>query len=467
MGNRSTWADVVAGWDAGGGPRFRRLARTLAGAIDRGALAPGSRLPSERALAQRLGVSRGLVVSAFDALLADDLVERRHGSGTYVRRGVASLPADREGTALVRRLVERSADEDAGPRPIDLSLSVVHDLDDLAIPRLDGAALRRVEPETGYSPWGLRELRAAIAAHVTSWGLPSDPDQIVVTTGAQQAIAACAACWVRPGDVVVLDAPTYPGAVAAFRQAGARLVGVPVDRDGIMVTPLEAALRERRPTLVYLQSGVHSPTGTVLSERRRREIARLLARHRVPLVEDAALVDTAWEPIPPPLAVHGPDLPVAVVGSLSKLFWGGLRIGFVRAPSTLAPRFARVKATLDLGSSAPSQVLAHRLLTAPGFATFLDARRALLRERADALMQALRTSRPDWTFEPPRGGLSLWVRTHDGDAAARAAEDRGVIVGAPGPLLPDTASERRSGDHIRLSFSGPVVELVDAAGRLA
>src|SRR5205814_4945399 len=116
----------------------------------------------------------------------------------------------------------------------------------------------------------------AVAAHITDWGLPTDEHQVVITTGAQQAISAAAACWVGPGDTVVVDDPTYPGAVAAFTQAGARLVGVPVDDDGVRVDALSACLAVR-PALVYLQSTVQSPTGSILPASRRRQIAALVA----------------------------------------------------------------------------------------------------------------------------------------------------------------------------------------------
>src|SRR5205823_4503999 len=159
---------------------------------------------------------------------------------------------------------------------------VLHDASRLPSVALASRDLTEVQPDTGYSPWGLTALRAALADHVTGWGLPTVADEIVVTTGAQQAISAAAACWLRPGDTVVVEDPTYPGAIAAFGQAGARLRGVGVDRSGVRVEELVAALADR-PALVYLQSTVHSPTGVVLSESRRRRIAALITEARVPL----------------------------------------------------------------------------------------------------------------------------------------------------------------------------------------
>lgn len=460
-------------WAVGAAPLFRQLARAVASGIERGVLGRGSRLPPERALATALMVSRGTAVAAYDVLVADGLVERRQGSGTYVLgAGSLGLPPGREGSALVHRLVERSARPVVGvdvrpetSRLIDLSISVLHDASGLPAMSLTSRELAAVEPDTGYSPWGLTGLRTAVAEHMTGWGLPTGADQIVITTGAQQAISAAAACWLRPGDTVVVEDPTYPGAIAAFAQAGARLRGVPVDRNGVQVTELEAALADR-PALVYLQSTVHSPTGAILSDGRRRTIAALVRDARVPLLEDLALRDLAWHASPPPIASYCPDTSVAVAGSLSKLFWGGLRIGWVRAATPLATRFARVKATQDLGSSAVSQVLAERLLRSlTADSSYVDHLHEQLRSRYETLTEALADRLPRWRWDQPSGGLSIWAQlpTPTAEAFAQAALRHGVAVATAPALSPST----RHVDRLRLSFSGPPEELVEGVRRLA
>jgi DNA-binding transcriptional MocR family regulator len=450
----------------------------------------GARLPAERVLATRLAVSRGTAVAAYDLLVADGLVERRRGSGTFVSGPEGpdgpEFPADRDGSTLVHRIVDRSAPPAAATRarwpaeaagaqspargPIDLSLSVLADAGALADVSVSTADLAAVAPGTGYSPWGLPGLRHALAGVLAGWGLDATAEQIVVTTGAQQALSLAAACWLRPGDTVVVEDPTYPGAVAAFRQAGARLIGVPVDRDGVEVDALAAAVA-RRPALVYLQSGVHSPTGTVLSEPRRRQVADLIRRSRVPLVEDLALAGLAWAPPPPPIAALCPGASVAVVGSLSKMLWGGLRVGWVRAPAPLALRLARIKATSDLGSSVVGQVLAERLLASldpPHVSPHL----AELRHRYQVLADALHIRLPGWAWAEPAGGLSLWVRLPLPVAARLAATARGlgVVVATTDEGL--SAGAGRSAvpahpDRIRLSFALPEPALTAGVDRLA
>jgi DNA-binding transcriptional MocR family regulator len=440
--------DELGDWSLGGGPLFRRLALALSRLVDRGALAEGERLPSERALAAALSISRGTAVAAYDQLVADGVVERRQGSGTYaVGSAAVGLPAGREGSGLVARLVDASA----GPAEVvDLSLSVLQDADGLPDVAVTTADLASVAPDTGYSPWGLHGLREAIAERLSADGLPSTPEQVVVTTGAQQAISLAAACWVRPGDPVVIDDPTYPGALSAFTAAGARLV---TGFDG-------------HPALVYAQPSVHSPTGQVLTRPQRDALARHVADLGVPMVEDLALAGLVWDRLPEPVAARIPDHPVAVVGSLSKLVWGGLRLGFVRAPEPVALRFARVKATHDLGTSVISQLLAERLLRHPDLDRFLADRNQRLRQRYEVLATALHEHLPDWTWDEPRGGLSVWVRLPESvaDRLAQAALRAGVAVATAEAL---SAAPDRQRDRLRLSFAAPPEALREGVRRLA
>jgi DNA-binding transcriptional MocR family regulator len=454
--------DRLGAWAGGSGPLYRQLARALAAAIERGELGHGDRLPSERALAAAVAVSRGVAVAAYDDLVAQGLVERVVGSGTFVAGGSAALPAGREGSGLVARLVEQGRSRSL----IDLSISVLH-----GAPGLPPVTIRAADlPGTvADSPWGLAHLREQLARHLTAIGLPTFPDQVVVTTGAQQGITVAAGCWVRPGDTVVVDDPTYPGALAAFEAAGAKVIGVPVDRHGVVVEALADALAER-PALAYVQSGPHSPTGVELPGGRRERIARLVADARVPLVEDLALEGLRWAPgpapsPPAPIAAHAPDHPIAVVGSLSKLFWAGLRVGFVRAPEPVARRLVRVKATHDLGSSVPGQALASALLDHRRRDRFLARRDAVLAARADLAVRLLGERLPSWSVPMPRAGLSLWVRLPAPVAApfAAVALRHGVGVATAEGLSPGDGHR----DRLRLTFAVPEPDLREAIDRLA
>lgn len=459
---RTAAVDRVVGqlgdWAGGSGPLYRQLARALSAAVERGELERGARLPSERALAAAVAVSRGVAVAAYDLLVAEGLVERRTGSGSFVAGGAeASLPRGRVGSELVGRFV----DHGSSPSVIDLSISVLHSLADLP-----EASVATNDLAAGDSPWGWGELRVRIAERLGAIGLPTTADQVVVTTGAQQGISIAAGCWVRPGDPVVVDDPTYPGALSAFHAAGATLLPVTVDRRGPVLDELDRALAAG-PALVYLQSGTHSPTGGALSAHRRRAIVERVVEQRVPVVEDVALFAVDWSggTPPPPLAALAPDHPIAVVGSYSKRFWAGLRVGFVRAPAPVARRLVRVKATHDLGSSSVGQALALALLDHPDHGPYLARRNAALAVRASLLADRVCDQLPGATVDVPDGGLSLWVRLPH-PVAARLAEvalRHGVAVAVADGL---SVVPERHRDRLRLSFALPEAVLVEGADRL-
>lgn len=454
---------ALGDWSVGRGPLYRQLSRAVAALVERGELAGGARLPAERALAGAVAVSRGVVVAAYDELVATGVAERRPGSGTFVATRLDLPPAGREGTALVGALVDQGRDR-GRELAIDLSISVLHEARDLPDVAVSTAQLGSVAAD---SPWGLPELRVRIAERLTAIGLPSEPDQVVVTTGAQQGISAAVGCWVRPGDRVVVDDPTYPGVLSAVAAAGAIAVPVPVDEHGPVLAALEAALAGG-PALLYVQSGPHSPTGGRLSGHRRDVIARWARQARIPVVEDLALHALDWSARRPetPLAARLGSHPSAVVGSYSKRFWAGLRVGFVRAPEPVAQRLVRVKATHDLGSSTVSQAMALALLDHPRHERSMAHRRASLAERSELLVRLLAEHLPAWQVAPPDGGLSLWVRLPGPFAAAlaREAAARGVVVATAEGL---SAQPGHHLDRIRLTFALPKRDLRTAVDRLA
>ena len=291
-------------------------------------------------------------------------------------------------------------------------------------------------------------------------GSTTVPGQIVITSGAQQGISAAAACWLRPGDTVVVEDPCYPGAIAAFAQAGARLVGVPVDADGVRLDALSEAVAAR-PALVFLQPTVQSPTGSVLPLVRRRGVAELVRRYRVPLLEDLALADLSWSPSPAPVSARARR-----VGGRRRLVeqgpvgWAPAR---VRAgPGAAGPAFARVKATNDLGTSAVSQLLAERLLS--GSPDVWRTRSVEVRRRYDVLAALLADRLAEWHWTEPAGGLSIWVSLGGVDAErfARVALRHGVAVASATAL----SVSGGHADRIRVSFAAPPDVLRQAVERL-
>jgi DNA-binding transcriptional MocR family regulator len=448
-------------WTHRPGPRYARLADALEAWLHADPPPDGARLPSERALAARLQVSRGTVVAAYAALADRGAVQRRQGSGTRVTLQsdwIASDPsAPRTRFTSIGRFV-------AGPEtPIDLSFGAPH-FDDLVAGltvRL-GDAARTGVPAHGYAPLGLPALRAAIAERLTARGVPAEAENILVTSGAQGAIALLTAALVRPGDRVVVEAPTYPGAIELFSRAGARITAVARDHAGPRPEDLSRALG-LGAALCFLIPTCHNPTGTVMHEPRRRDLLAVCREHGVALIEDETIGELTFAGEPPPaMATHDPEH-VVTVGSFSKVLWGGLRVGFIRAPRELILRLGRLKAAQDLGSGALDQVA---VLTAlPELGAIVTERRIRTRERHDVLRAALQERLPDWHVPEARGGFSLWVRLPHGtgDDLAAAALAQGVAISAGSASAP----EDRFLDHVRLCFAEPPDKLREAVERLA
>jgi DNA-binding transcriptional MocR family regulator len=329
------------------------------------------------------------------------------------------------------------------------------------------AELPRHLPGTGYDAVGLPALRAAIAARLTARGAPTAPEQVLVTAGAQHAFALLLRVFAGPGDRVLVDHPTYPNALDAIRAAGARPVPVALAPDGWDLAMLEATLRQAAPRLAYVIADHHNPTGLTLAAADRERAVALARATRTPLVVDETMAELTLDPgtePPAPVAAHDrAGETVVTIGSASKAFWAGLRIGWIRASPTLVGRLALARATLDLGSPIVEQRVATELLA--DAEPVLALQRATLRARRDALAAAVGAALPQWLFAVPAGGLSLWVELDapHSSALAAVADRHGVRVAAGPRFGVDGAFER----FVRLPYNLPEPVLEAAVERLA
>jgi DNA-binding transcriptional MocR family regulator len=461
---------VLGRWSEGPGPLHIKLSDALRQAIDLSHLATGERLPSERELALRLAVSRSTVVAAYDALRGERRLESRQGSGTRVcgsasRSAGSSTKRVPMSTFLVsqvyRSLVEGRDDL------ISLSCAILP-AHPLVVETLGEivATDNKIFSQNGYLPAGLPELREALADMFTDNGAPTTPDQVVVTNGAQQAISLASQLFARPGDDVLVESPSFAGTIDAFRARGARLVTAPVDHEGVDVDAVANLVTTRRPSVIYVMPSFHNPTGALLSERRRRVLAELAAAEGIPLIEDNALEhapladDTRLRPI---AAFGSADDPILTAGSLSKVAWGGLRVGWMRGPSAIVKRIAELKAMTDLGSPLLEQSIAARLL--PHLDRLREDYRSTLRLHLEVITELLDDLLPEWKWQRPRGGPSLWVQLPTGTAAAFAqvALRYGVEV-IPGDAMSPSGEHH---DHFRLPFTLEPPVLEETIRRLA
>ena len=447
-------ADLVG--DFGREPAYAGLADAITELVVAGRVPYGTRLPSERDLTAALGVSRTTVASAYAALRSGGYAEARRGAGTFAR--LPGGPA-----ARVDRALQPRRPDAAGTVGIDLGCAATPAPAGLGAAYADAVAeLPGYLGGHGYFPAGLPALQQAIAASYTARGLPTEPDQVLVTPGALSATALVERALGGPGARVVVESPSYPNAAAALLQRGARLVPAPVDPDGWDVEATGRVLRAARARLAYLVPDFQNPTGHLMDEDdRARLAAHLRASGTVPVVDEAhvALALDGQE-MPRPFASFAPG--TITLGSASKSFWGGLRLGWVRASRDVVAELLEARLGMDLGCPVLEQLVLTRLL-AQG--PVLAGHREQAREQRATLVAALRRHLPTWRFTVPGGGLALWIALPGATATGLAAqaERLGVTV-APGPVFaPDGGLDR----FVRVPWTRPPHELETGVERLA
>jgi len=429
-------------------PIWRQLADALRLLILDGRLAIDTRLPGERELATSLGVSRTTISSALAHLRDAGYLESRLGSGSRVilpdsraipTRAVASEALDLSTAAL-----------GAGP---EIFQAYTHAL----------TALSQHLAHTGYDLAGLQPLREAIASRYTARGLPTRPEEIMVVNGAVSGLALVLRMLTGPGDRVVVDHPTYPLAIAAIQGAACRPVGVSLPQTGWDIDGFAATLAQTAPRLAYLMPDFHNPTGRCMDSNTREAIAAIAARTRTTLVVDETMVDLWYDaPPPPPLAAFDKQANVITLGSAGKSFWGGLRLGWIRASSRTIASLTQTRDTLDLGSPLLEQLATLWLIERSN--EFLPARREMLNTRRRRCSELMQAHFPDWSFQQPQGGLSFWVELPDllATQLAARAETVGIHLGTGTRFGLSGAFDR----YLRMPFSLEPAELESALLRI-
>ncbi|NEK60519.1 PLP-dependent aminotransferase family protein [Geodermatophilus sabuli] len=446
-------ATMVGPVEAVPGPRYAGLARRVRELVATGALPSGTRLPAERELAAELGASRVTVASAYRLLREQGFAVTRHGSGT-----VTELPETGTGW--------RAPSTD--PAVLDLAHAAPEAVPEVLTAYQEAlAALPGLTAGHGYAPGGLPELRRAIADRFTTRGLPTDPDQVVVTAGTGDATAVAVETLLQPGDRVLVEHPTYPGAIGMVGAAGGRCVPAPVDAadPDALVGAAQLVARQSSPRLAFLMPDFSNPSGARLTAAGRRRLSATLWQHGVLALVDEVTAELYLDDGPlPPFAAGLPDAATVTVGGLSKAVWGGLRIGWLRTDAALAAQLGAALGRRQLSVGVLDQLAAAILLR--DLDGILDQRRRALRERRDVLLGEVARALPDWSASRPGGGLSLWCRLPAGSSSA-------ALSAAAAPLGLLLAEGRAFGtghafdDHLRLPFTLPPARLREAVALLA
>ncbi|GAA2753302.1 PLP-dependent aminotransferase family protein [Amnibacterium kyonggiense] len=443
-------ARLLTGW-RGEGTSARALAERIGVLLEDGRLAAGRRLPAERVLAAELGVSRTTVTAAYGLLRERGRLVSVQGSGSAL--ALPDAPRGSSGSA---------------PAVADLSNAIPP-----AWPALPGyvaaaaARLPEVLDAARLDYQGLLELREGLAARYTDRGLPTGPDRILVTSGAQHGIGLVLHALLRRADRLVVDVPSYPHALDACRAAGARIVPLAMPDARPDVDEWERVLARTRPEFAYLMPDFHNPTGSTLDEEERRRILRAAAAAGTVLIVDETTAELAidpGEPHPPFAALAvGTGAHVVTVGSVGKTVWHGLRIGWIRADPRTVAAIAAARPARDLGTPVLDQLVVAALL--PDVRRVLADRAVQLRATRAAVLERLGVDLPDWRAPVPAGGLSIWAGLPEPRSSllVPAAAAVGVRIVAGPRFGVDGAFER----NLRIPIGGAPGPTAAAVGLLA
>ncbi|HYI34302.1 MAG TPA: PLP-dependent aminotransferase family protein [Glaciibacter sp.] len=467
-----TLESVLGDW-RNGASAYVALADRIRLLILDGRISTDSRLPAERELGTRLGISRTTVTAAYRKLRTDGFLVSVQGSGS-----VARLPRNAPPLAAV---------ESSGI--LDFSKATMPALDGLPeISALAAGDLAAHLGDSGFDPVGIPELRTAIADRYAARGLPTDPEQVMVTIGAQHAIALLARVLIGRGDRALIEMPTYPHAYEALRASGARLVPVNVSARGAVPdasgasgagwdeTALLQALQRSNPVVGYLMPDFHNPTGETMPLDQRERVLAAAARQGTVLIADETMAEFNIDrpgTFPPFAASADPAAPgtadpaapgtAVLIGSVAKTVWGGIRIGWIRAERPLIRKLVAARSSNDLGTPILEQLIVTRLLA--DMPAILERRNAQLRIGRDHLEGLLADRFPEWTVPHVNGGITTWVNLGApvSSQLALAARNYGLLVPAGPRFGIDGAFER----FLRLPFSYPLEDMDRAVDALA
>jgi DNA-binding transcriptional MocR family regulator len=446
--------------------------------VEAGDLKPGDRLPPTRQLAEDLGLNRGTVTSVYGELEEAGVLASHVGRGTFVAGGrrapetepdgdfrwndhfTGFEPAPRERLLLAEAVSRAGKDlisfaglvPDASFFPADAFRRALN-----AVLEEHGGPLLSYGPPDGHDSF-LDFLRGYLDEER---GVRVELSELLVVNGSQQALDLIARAFIRAGDTLVVEEPSYHGAMETFRAYGARLVGAPVDDEGIVVEGLDRLLARERPKLLYVMPTFQNPSGGVLSRERRRALVSLTARYKVPLIEDDFDGEMYYGERPPsPLKSLPESQGVIYIGTPSKMLFPGLRIGWVAAPEPVARRLSRIKQVADLSGSQLLQAALARFAAEGGLREHMTLVRRVYGQRLKAVLAALERHMPRGvTWTRPEGGLSILVTLPEGVDATELLNEAASqnVVYSPGRLFFIEGGANR----LRLSFGSVPTERVD------
>lgn len=470
----------------GDAPAYEQIRQQITELVQTGLLAAGAKLPSVRELAKSLGVSVKTVRRAYDELGADNIIQTRHGSGTFV----TDLPEVATGTHL------RTREEMGGPlaelppmrwEPFAFKSEFFHM--PLSVRYEELIRFTWASPDPALFPFerikqiatnmlwypkefffdrghaqGYQPLVEYLEREMELSGVPmaEGENDIIITGGFHRALSLILDLVLRPGQKVAIEAPTYSGILNLLLAKRIEYVSIPVDANGMDTDYLATVLSQGEVRAVITIPTYHNPTGVTMSMQRREHVLRLAARHRIPIIEDDWGRQLRYEgEAPPPLKSIDPGGYVIHIGTFSKCFLPGLRIGWITCPAPLSIGLFRAKIGADSGDSYFLQVLLHEFILKGHFAKHLRKTVKEYKKRRNAMCRVLKSNLPPGcSFHVPQGGLSVWVELPKGLKSLpllSIAREAGVEFLPAVFCMPD----RQDTNALRLSFSRNEPEVIE------
>ncbi|CAH0122259.1 HTH-type transcriptional regulator NorG [Paenibacillus sp. CECT 9249] len=452
-------------------PLYQQIADDIERRISYGEFPPGSMLPSERKLAEQLGVNRSTVILAYAELRSLGIIESRSGSGTRVNKykwgatpkhtpnwhryveGGSFLP----NLPFLRRIREALQQNktliDFASGELGADISPVHEINTLIGEHYYTEYLGYDNPQ-GYVP-----LRETLVPYLRQYrGIETSDSSILVTSGSQQSLYLITQCLLAPGDAVAIEDPSYCYSLPMFQSAGLRLFRLPVDAKGINPEDVRSLYKKHRIKMVFINPNYQNPTGTVLDTERRKELLNVASELGLPIVEDDPFSLTAYDGTPPkPLKSMDSIGSVLYIGSFSKIAASGLRVGWMVAPHSVVKRLADARQQMDFGLSVVPQQIAAQFLKSSYIRPHLERLRTQLIFKRDLLVEALRKELPDSVrFSVPEGGLHLWcnILPEVNDAKLLEEAIRHGVVFVPGSVYGSDSG------YVRFTYARPDTDTI-------
>lgn len=462
-------------------PLYMQIKRRLREMIENGTLPPGYCLPPERKLAESLGVNRTTILNAFRDLKAEGFLSSHVGQGTVVCRPT-ELEEPEESNPLplswrhlfstnsgcydsttTRDLLAVSGRKNTISFAAGIAIPGLNPLEQMreiweATLRQHGSGIFQHVPTEGLS-----SLRKSVCSLTAKRGITASEQETIILSGSQQGLDFLGRLFLNPGDTVVMEEPSFFCARQIFESYGARMIGIPIDENGMKTGFLENILKRQKPKFIYTIPTFHNPTGTVMSLQNRRELLNLSYRYHIPVIEDDAYGELRYEGTSlPPLKALDKHGYVIYLSTFSKVLFMGFRIGWLHAPMQVVQKLADIKQLSDLHTNSIGQYIIDAFIRNGYYDPYVERVRRENMKRRDRMHQAILEYAPqDITLQwkLPDGGLYFWLKLPDSIPMKRFYDEavKNGVVFVPGSVF---FSEEPSGNYIRMNFTYPDIGLI-------